>query len=316
MGRPNVATSGYGKRTGPGRVRAAFSLVRAAALSTPEIVEDLPVTHPCPNDPACPYCNGTIAPESRLDWSFLDAVYCISLKTRDDRAALVAEQFHTSGLCQKVIFYRPTRHPKKGIIGSWESHRAVCADAAQRGCETTLICEDDVLFVRKLTPDSVRRIGIAIRELPANWSIFYLGHWPVWSYFIKTNVLRTMSACAHAYVASPRLLDWMKHHPYGAPGIAFYRPVGRALDSAFSQLPGTYALFPMIAIQSISKSDNFNYKPKPKTKLKHYITRSRYREFLLSNLMRPAEAIIVAMSPITWVTQTYKDWKARRAQSV
>ena len=308
--------SGYGKRTGPGRVRAAFSLVRAAALSTPEIVEDLPVTHPCPNDPACPYCNGTIAPESRLDWSFLDAVYCISLKTRDDRAALVAEQFHTSGLCQKVIFYRPTRHPKKGIIGSWESHRAVCADAAQRGCETTLICEDDVLFVRKLTPDSVRRIGIAIRELPANWSIFYLGHWPVWSYFIKTNVLRTMSACAHAYVASPRLLDWMKHHPYGAPGIAFYRPVGRALDSAFSQLPGTYALFPMIAIQSISKSDNFNYKPKPKTKLKHYITRSRYREFMLSNLMRPAEAIIVAMSPITWVTQTYKDWKARRAQSV
>ena len=72
----------------------------------------------------------------------------------------------------------------------------------------------------------------------------------------------------------------------------------------------------MIAIQSISKSDNFNYKPKPKTKLKHYITRSRHREFLLSNLMRPAEAIIIAMSPFTWLTQRYKQWQARRAAAL
>lgn len=252
-----------------------------------------------------------MAPEQALDWSFLDAVYCISLKSRDDRATLVAAQFHKTGLCRKVTFYRPTRHPKKGIIGSWESHRAVCADAAERGCQATLVCEDDVLFVRKLSPASVRAIGAAIHSLPADWTIFHLGHWPVWSYFIARNVLRTMSACAHAYVASPRLLAWMRDHPYGTPGIPMYRRIGRALDSAFSQLPGVYALFPMIAIQSVSKSDNFNYKPKPKTKLKHYVTRSRYREFLLSNLMRPAEAIVVAMSPVTWVVQHYKQWRAQ-----
>jgi hypothetical protein len=96
-------------------------------------------------------------------------------------------------------------------------------------------------------------------------------------------------------------MAWLRQHPYGTPGIVMTRLVGRALDSAFSRLPGVYALFPMLATQSVSKSDNFNYKPKPKTKLKHWVTRSRYREFLLSNLMRPFELLVVLASPYFWL---------------
>jgi glycosyl transferase, family 25 len=264
---------------------------------------DEPVFHPCPPDPSCPYCNGSIDPAQALDWSFLDGVYCISLKSREDRAINVAAQFHRTGLCRQVLFYRPLRFPGRGYIGSWESHRAVARHALERGCETTLIFEDDVQFVRRLTPRSVRAIGRAIEGLPADWMIFFLGHWPLWAYFVRPNVLRTSSGCAHAYVVSARLLRWLHEHPWGTPGIEKRRLIGKALDSAYAMLPATYALFPMIATQSISRSDNFAVSRKKNTKLKHIITHSRHREWFLSKLMRPGEAVVVLLSPLFFIAQ-------------
>jgi len=276
---------------------------------------DAPVFHACPPDPSCPYCNGSIAPAQALDWSFLDGVYCISLKSREDRVATVSAQFHKVGLCRQVLFYRPLRYPGRGYIGSWESHRAVAEHARARGYDTTLIFEDDVQFVRRLTPRSVRAIGRAIKRLPPDWMIFFLGHWPLWAYFVRPNVLRTSSGCAHAYVVSPRLLDWLHEHPWGTPGIVKRRFIGKALDSAYAMLPATYALFPMIATQSISKSDNFVLSHKKNTRLKHIITHSKYREMLLSRLMRPVEAIVVLLSPLSLIAQIalrLRDWAGQR----
>jgi hypothetical protein len=262
-----------------------------------------PVFHPCAPDPSCPYCNGSIDPAQALDWSFLDGVYCISLKSREDRAVRVAAQFHKVGLCRQVLFYRPLRFPGRGYIGSWASHRAVAEHARQHGCNTTLIFEDDVQFVRRLSPCSVRAIGRAIEGLPPDWMIFFLGHWPLWAYFVRPNVLRTSSGCAHAYIVSPRLLHWLHEHPWGAPGIEKRRLIGKALDSAYAMLPATYALFPMIATQSISHSDNFAVSRKKNTKLKHIITHSRYREWFLSKFMRPGEALVVLLSPLFLIAQ-------------
>jgi glycosyl transferase, family 25 len=266
-------------------------------------VSDEPVFHPCPPDPSCPYCNGRIDPAQALDWSFLDGVYCISLKSREDRAMAVAAQFHTVGLCRQLLFYRPLRYPGRGYIGSWESHRAVAEHARTRGCNTTLIFEDDVQFVRRLSTRSVRAIGRAIERLPPDWMIFFLGHWPLWAYFVRPNVLRTSSGCAHAYIVSPRLLRWLHEHPWGTPGIEKRRLIGKALDSAYAKLPATYALFPMIATQSVSRSDNFAVSRKKNTKLKHLVTHSRHREWLLSKLMRPGEAIVVLLSPLFFIAQ-------------
>ena len=175
--------------------------------------------------------------------------------------------------------------------------------ARAQGCETTLIFEDDVQFVRRMTPRSVRAIGRAIEQLPPDWMIFFLGHWPLWAYFVRPNVLRTSSGCAHAYIVSPRLLRWLHEHPWGTPGIEKRRLIGKALDSAYARLPATYALFPMIATQSVSRSDNFAVSRKKNTKLKHLVTHSRYREWFLSKLMRPGEAIVVLLSPLFFIVQ-------------
>ena len=266
-----------------------------------------PVYHPCPADPACPYCNGSASPTGgALDWSFLDAAYCISLKTRDDRVAEAAAEFHKVGLCQRVVFYRPDKHPTNGFIGSWASHRDVAMDALERGCERTLICEDDVLFTRRIRPGTLRAIERALHALPPDWLIFFLGHWPLAAYFVRHNVLRTSSGCSHAYIASPHLLRWLRDHPWGSPGLQFSRIAGKGVDSAYAKLPETYALFPMLAIQRVSASDNFEdpstRKKKKKRKLKHLITRSAYREVLLSKLMRPFEIIVALLSPVFYVS--------------
>ena len=261
-----------------------------------------PVYHPCPADPSCPHCNDSLPASDPLDWSFLDAAYCISLKTRHDRVAQAAAEFHKVGLCRRVTFYRPDKHPENGFIGSWASHRDVAMHALERGCEHTLICEDDVLFTRRVRPATLRAIERAMRALPSDWTIFFLGHWPLAAYFVRHNVLRTSSGCSHAYIASPRLLRWLRDHPWGARGVEFRRIAGKGVDSAYAKLPGAYALFPMLAIQRVSPSDNFDdpaiRKKKRKTKLKHLVTRSAHREMLLSRLMRPFELGVALLSPV------------------
>jgi GR25 family glycosyltransferase involved in LPS biosynthesis len=273
----------------------------------PSALANPPVYHPCPAEPSCPYCNRAIeATGEALEWSFLDGVYCISLKTRADRCAQAAAEFHKVGLCRRVIFYRPDKHPKSGFIGGWGSHRAVAMDALARGCERILICEDDVLFTRRVRPATLRAIAHALDALPAEWMIFFLGHWPLAAYFVRPNVLRTSSACSHAYIASPRLLRWLRDHPWGSPAVETSRIAGKGIDSAYARLPETYALFPMLAIQRVSRSDNFENLSgsgkKKKRKLKHLITRSAYRELLLSKFMRPFEIIVALLSPVFFLT--------------
>lgn len=81
--------------------------------------------HLCPLQPGCPYCaeHATTSPESRLDWSFLDGIDCISLQSRGDQATTVVRELHRVGLCRQTFFYRPGKHPTSPTRGVWESHR-------------------------------------------------------------------------------------------------------------------------------------------------------------------------------------------------
>jgi hypothetical protein len=237
--------------------------------------------------------------QPRFDWSFLDGIYCISLQSRDDRAASAAAQFHRLGLCTRAVFYRPEKHPTKPVIGIWESHRAVAIHALARGQRAVLILEDDVLFGERVRPRTVRAIAGALGTLPPGWTIFYLGHMARWAYFVRPRVLRVSSTAAHAYVASPRLLEWLRDHPFGTAGIALVRIAGNGIDSAYAKLDGAYAFFPLIAVQSGSPSDHrIGRSKKPKRrKLRHIFSQSRHRELIISKVLRPNQYMMVAVSP-------------------
>ena len=85
----------------------------------------------------------------------------------------------------------------------------------------------------------------------------------------------------------------------GLAGGAAQPVAGKGVDSAYAKLPAAYALFPMLAIQRVSPSDNFDLvrKQKRKKKLKHLVTRSAHRELMLSKLMRPFELVVALLSP-------------------
>jgi hypothetical protein len=259
-----------------------------------------PLFHPCPTDPGCPYCGrgatASAPPQGAFDWSFVDAAYCISLQSRPDRVTEAARQFHRVGLCRHVTFFRPAKHATMPKVGIWESHRAVGLEALARGQQRVLIFEDDVRFARHVSPRTARAVGRALDRLPADWTIFFLGHWPLRAWFVRRNVLRTVSGCAHAYVAGPNLLGWLRDHPYGtAPIVRF---VGVTIDAAYAALPGAYAYFPMLATQSASASDHLGRDSAKRVKrFRHLFTRSRYREMLHSGLMRPTELAVAACAP-------------------
>ena len=258
------------------------------------------ILHPCPPDPGCPYCSGTAGPEG-ADWGFLDGVYCISLQSREDRAQAAAAELHRAGLCRRALFYRPLKHPSQPVAGIWESHRAVALHARAAGKERVLILEDDVLLPHRVDAGTSRRVSGALASLPPDWTIFFLGHMTRWAYPVRWNVIRVSATAAHAYIASPRLLDWLAAHPYGTRGVRRVKLVGKGLDSAYALLPATYALFPMIAVQSASPSDHFaEGKDKREIrKLKHLFSHSRHRERLIGLAMRPMQIAMVALSPVT-----------------
>lgn len=244
------------------------------------------VWHPARSCPDCAHCAGRSqgAPRPRFDWSFLDAAYCNSLRGRPDRAAAAAAEFRRIGLCERVTFFRPEKNPDSVRIGIWESHRAAAEHALRQRRTRALVCEDDILFSSRITPDAVRAIGTVLDTLPPDWMMLDLGHSPLWGYFVRRNLLRCGSACCHAYIASERMLHWLCDNPPDSVPIA--RIAGRGVDAAFARLPETCAMFPMLAIQRPGRSDNQGAATgQRKKKLKHVIARSRHRELLLSCLM-------------------------------
>lgn len=256
--------------------------------------------HPCPPDPDCRFCNGTAGADD-FDWSFAGPVYCISLRHRDDRARAAQAEFHRVGLCRHVTFYRPEKHAGSAVSGIWNSHRHVVLRAARQGHERVLVFEDDVVISPRLRPQTVRRMAEAVERLPEDWTLFFLGHWPLWAYPVGWQVMRVGSACAHAYLGSRRLMDWFEAtESRKSPG--YVRLAGKGVDAAYAALPGAYAWFPMVAGQSASKSDHITWEPgRQRRKLKHLVTYSRHREQILSRLMPASQYLALAMAPFAWM---------------
>ena len=265
--------------------------------------------HLCAPDPSCRYCAADSGDALDFDWTFLDRIYCISLRSREDRTATAAAELHRVGLCRQTLFYRPLKHPTWPLVGIWESHRRVARHALDSGYRTVLILEDDVIFARRLRPRTVQKIAQALRRLPPDWMLFFLGHMPWRAHFVRHDILRVCSTAAHAYIASPRLLEWLRDHPFGTPGIERLRFAGMGIDAAYAKFREAYAFFPMVVRQSGSVGDNTRRPGKVMTftKPKHIFSRTRYREKIIAHCMLPSQFLIALLSPaflvLHWLDQ-------------
>ena len=254
--------------------------------------------HPCPPRTGCPHCAASPL-QPACDWSFLDGVYCISLRSRDDRARETMQELHRVGLCARTRFYRPEKDPGSANRGCWESHRAVAADARARGLRRVLILEDDVVFARGFGPSEVARIGAALAELPPDWMGFYLGHWALSAVRVSPRVLRCSSVCTHAYVASERLLAWLGGIPWSERRrVPKSLLGGKGIDTRLAALPQMFAVYPLVAFQRDTPGDHFRERQRAKRGLRARVRRSRVREWTIAHGMRANEQLILAITPL------------------
>lgn len=271
---------------------------------------ETPRFHPCPVAPGCPHCVGTPTPIDGVD-----AVYCISLQSRPDRTARAARMLHRMGLCRQALFYRPVkrrRSPKKAI---WDSHRAVAAHARAAGRHRILVLEDDAVF-RPASLERLRRVlGRTWKELPADWMGLYLGHWVLEGRFRAPDLVEVSSLCTHAYVASPRLLDWLVQHSWRdfdrESCAAKLRFRGGGIDAAFANLSGMYAVYPMLAFQDGSHNDH-KHKSHVPGELSLYALKHGLRHHLVSRCMRINERLVLTLPRIRFATASWRRLRSQR----
>lgn len=254
------------------------------------------IFHACPFSENCPTCQRL----SSCGWEFVEAVYCISLRDRADRAENAARELHRAGLCHKTVFFRPIR-PTRGMVSVaiWESHKAVARHALAQGYGNALIFEDDVTFVssRKHPAKALR----AFRALPPDWLGLYFGHWPTEGFFVAPFLLRVHSGCTHAYLASSALLRKIAHSEPPPPGGTCHPIVGRGIDGMLACLDGMYAVFPMIAGQAHFSSDNLSTRYARSGTKRPIMDIFRYRAIVIVYGMRAAELLCVLLSPLHWL---------------
>lgn len=283
----------------PDAVQFSRGVMAAVVELEPLVAPSTPVSGVEGDFHACAVTSDAAA--TKLDWSFIDAAYCISLKEREDRTAQATTTFNAVGLAPQLLFYRPTRHTTDTVAGIWQSHSAVARHALAAGHRRIAIFEDDVRFDREVTPPKLAAVARELGDLPRDWQIFYLGHWPVRCRLLSSNLLHTRSGCTHAYIANRGLLEWMRTSDYAE----FRRKhpkrsvVGRGIDSAFFRLPKAYAIYPMLAIQNASPSDHRPaHEARRIKKFRHLVTRTRLRERALSLFMRPNELKAVSLAAL------------------
>ncbi len=271
----------------------------------PSAVEDVPFEPMEPRE-SCDYCSGrrpsvVLAP-------YIDAVICISTQGLPERTRKAADHFHEIGLCRDVVFCRPPREVERGgnlarVI--WGSHRDVAKYALSQGFQRVIILEDDATFSQPW-PRLARRLVAAMARLPDDWWGLYLGHFPLQGYFVRRDLMRVRSGCSHAYVAGPQLLQWLAETTPMDPSVPVWPGISSSIDGAFSNLPGMYALFPMMATQQFMGDHRVDPHVLPDGKRRSLLDKERYRPFVLFRCMRPAEIVTALLSPIHWLRMKHR----------
>jgi GR25 family glycosyltransferase involved in LPS biosynthesis len=118
--------------------------------------------------------------------SFFDHIYCVNLDKRTDRWQECLDEFSKNGIENVERFSAvdgdtiPTSEYsfpiRKGNAGFALSHINLLKDAIEKGYKNFLMFEDDVEF----TDNFVEKFNIAIKDLPENWDILYLGGNHAW----------------------------------------------------------------------------------------------------------------------------------------
>jgi len=184
-------------------------------------------------------------------WNRIDRIYCISLEGRTDRQASARAQFADVGLGDKVTFHIARRHPTNCEQGIYESHQACLKMGLDAGARHILVFEDDVVFGR--FNGSRLASGIDFFLNTEGCDILFLGCLVSGSRATGTPSLRCIQyrCLTHAYLMRSSLARKVIDSPWDH--IPYDISLRNHIDNPF-------ALYPAIAFQSNSPSDNSRHR--------------------------------------------------------
>lgn len=179
-------------------------------------------------------------------WDLFDKIYCISVDEREDRRASARKQFQRAGLGERVTFVKVPKHPEDAEQGIYESHLACLNAGLAAGAGTILIFEDDVLLEPMDRPQAVKLAGALAID---GWEMLCLGALVDGSSAGDTPGVRQIRyrALTHAYAVTAATARRLVEVPW--QGVAYDGMLRAEIQHA-------YALYPSIAFQSNSPSDN------------------------------------------------------------
>jgi GR25 family glycosyltransferase involved in LPS biosynthesis len=136
----------------------------------------------------------------------IDHAYCINLERSKERRASAQKQFESYGL--DVEMFTATEGnleaPNKLFItkpewGCAMSHVRIWRDIVEKGYETTLVFEDDIV----LQPNFTENLSKILSELPPDWDYLNLGASPSMIHHLgphSENISVGQSLLTHAYL--------------------------------------------------------------------------------------------------------------------
>lgn len=180
-------------------------------------------------------------------WSPLPLAFCLTLTTRPERRRAASQQLARVGLTPHVTFLEARPDEGDGKRGCFHAHQRAAGLALERGASHVLILEDDVEFLPHFTLHAGARIARFLASPPAEWELFFLGHFPSRVELTpQHDVLKVRSMDAHAYLLSAA----------GARRLCELEYRGEQVDVHFHyRSTEAYALYPMVAVQRASFSD-------------------------------------------------------------
>ncbi len=186
-------------------------------------------------------------------WDGIDKIYCISVKERIDRQADARVQFETIGLKQRVEFVLVEKHPADCEQGIYESHLQCIQKGLEAGADRILIFEDDIVFDR-ITQKRLKHLNDFIRR-HGSWRMLFLGCMVKSSQSTDYPSIRRIRyrSLTQAYIIHRRFAESLIRCCWQQ--VAYDDFLRDLNDDEF------YILYPAIAFQSNSPSDNERYLP-------------------------------------------------------
>jgi GR25 family glycosyltransferase involved in LPS biosynthesis len=184
-------------------------------------------------------------------WQRIDRIYCISLEDRADRQASARDQFARVGLDQQVSFFLARRHPDNCEQGIFESHRTCLKMGLDAGARHILVFEDDVVFGKIDAVGLAKCIDFFLHT--EGCKILFLGCLASRSRATEMPGIRRIRyrCLTHAYLIKPSLAGRIAEAPWQK--IPYDIMLQNMLENPF-------ALYPSIAFQNNSPSDNSRHR--------------------------------------------------------